>query len=767
MLKSERARLFVRAFATSALVALAATEGHAQTTEPGAVDELIVTATRRNTTVQETPLAITALGETVLQNTGATGLQDVTSLVPSLKIGGGSDGGGRITLRGIQASGEATVGLYYDETPLTGPSDTSQNPGGSSQDGNLFDIERIEVLRGPQGTLYGSSSMGGTVRIIFNKADTNNYSGRAEVQATAQKDGDPGFYAKGAVNIPIIQDKLGARLILYKENRGGFIDQTRYNQENINERRQEGARLMLTAKPTEKITWYGMAMFQNTESPGGGSTYYPLLGGKGDHFSDRLVIPRSTEQFALYSSDFGYDLGFADFNWSSSFYRWDQLNASDYSQTMISNKTSVANCTNYFKLALGVPVTTCNATQMAQFGAFADTLIPTTLYKPAYVKTWVNEFRLSSTGEGPLKWTVGAFQETRDDHVDSTLGVVKTPTGRIPDPPPFFFHRDVNTDTKNQALFADVSYDILPGLTLNYGVRSFKYDKTTSGQTDVPNYVSGSLIEPYREIGADAKGTLQKFSVNYQFADDYLVYATAAEGFRPGGANNTPNLDPALVAYGPDAVKNYELGLKTAWFDKRLTVNLAAYQIDWEDIQTSATTLSGCCSFILNAGQARIRGMEIEATARPIRGLVVTTGLTFTDPKLMEDQINPNIRDSTSLGDAGDQIPQVGKFQGTLNAEYSWPLGDTTNGLVRFDYNYTGRSYTTFRPTNVYYEQQGAFGVVNGRVGIEGNGWGAYAFVRNAFDIFGAITVSSSAGSEQLTNAVQPRMFGLNFRRDF
>lgn len=196
-------------------------------------------------------------------------------------------------------------------------------------------------------------------------------------------------------------------------------------------------------------------------------------------------------------------------------------------------------------------------------------------------------------------------------------------------------------------------------------------------------------------------------------------------------------------------------------------MNAAIYQIDWKDIQTSAQTLSGCCSFILNAGKARIRGAELEFNARPIDGLSISGGLTFTDPKLLEDQINPNIRDSTSLGDAGDQIPQVAKFMGSAAVEYVWPIGDSFNGIARMDYNYVGKSYSHFRPTNVYYEKQGDFGVVNLRAGVEGEDWGAYLFVRNAFDIFGANTVTSSAGSEMLTNSVLPRTIGVNLRKSF
>ncbi len=730
------------------------------------VDELIVTATRRDTTVQTTPLAITALGETALENMGATGLQDITSMVPSLKIGGGSDGGGRITLRGIQASGEATVGLYYDETPLTGPSDTSQNSGGRSQDGNLFDVERIEVLRGPQGTLYGSGSMGGTVRVIFNKADTREFSGAVDVMGSAMEEGEASYYAKGVVNVPLIEDKLGARLVLYEEQRGGFIDNTRYDAEDINDRITTGGRVMVTALPLDNVSWHGMFMRQKTDAPGGGSTWYPLLGEK-EYSTDRYVIPINRDELTLYSSDLEWDVGFADIAWAAAYYEWDQVNASDYTYTMLRNSTSVANCTNWFKLSLGVPTTSCNSQQLAQFTAFALSQTPTTLYKPAWLHTFNSELRISSKGDSKLNWTLGAFIEKREDYVDSTLAVVDSNTGVIGVPPTIFFHRDITTETDQTALFGDVSYELIDGLTFNVGLRQFKYDKTTYGQTDMPNWVSGSLVEPWRSSSADAEGWLEKYSVNYQFNPDIMLYATAAEGFRPGGANNTPNLEPELVPYGPDAVWNYELGVKTAWFDRRLTLNAALYQIDWDNIQTSAQTLSGCCSFIVNAGKARIRGVEFEYMARPMAGLSISGGLTFSEPELLEDQINPNIRDSTSLGDKGDQIPDISKFSASTSVDYVWPVTDAFDGMLRLDYSYIGKSYSHFRPTNTYYEKQGDFGVVNMRTGLEGPDWGAYVFVRNVFDIYGAYSVSSSAGSEQLVNSTLPRTVGVNLRKSF
>jgi len=727
----------------------------------------VVTATRRDTLIQDTPLAISAVGENTLVNTGATSMQDITRLVPSLTVGGGSDGGGRLTLRGIQASGEATVGLYYDEVPMTGPSDTSQNPGGTSQDGNLFDVQRVEVLRGPQGTLFGSGSMGGTVRVIFNKADTTEYSGLADAQISLSNEGDPNYFVRGAVNVPVVDGKLGARLALWRQERGGYIDDIRYGHKDINSRTTSGGRFMLTYTPTETLTWHGMVMIQSTDSPGGGSSWYPLLG-KDDYRTDRYVIPIIRDDLYLYSSDLEWDLDFATLNLSNSFYKWKRLSASDYTNTMLRNSTSVTNCTNWFNMSLQIPTTRCNTGQLAQFRDFADTLMPTTLYKPSVVDTWDHELRLSSNGSGALQWTVGVFYETRDDKVDSMLGIADAETGIIREPLEMFFHRDVNTDVEQLAYFADVSYKLFDRLTFNVGTRRYDYKKTTYGQTDVPNWVSGSLIEPWRSYSADASGWLMKYSVNYEFDGPYMVYATAAQGFRPGGANNTPNLEEALVPYAPDTVWNYEVGVKTAWFDNRLTFNIAAYQIDWSDIQTSAQTLSGCCNFIVNAGKARIRGLELEATARPIPGLDINAGAVFTDPKLMEDQINDDIQDSTSLGDKGDQIPDVAKFQANAGAQYYWAVAPEMEGMFRVDYTYIGKSYSTFRPNNIYYEEQGGFGLTNFRAGIEHeNGWATYLFVNNVFDVVGAYTVSSSSGSEQLTNSTMPRTIGLNFRVSF
>jgi len=730
------------------------------------IQELVITATRRETTVQTTPLAITALGGDSLTNMGATSMQDVFALVPGLKVGQATSGGGRITLRGIQASGEATVGLYYDETPLTGPSGTSQNSGGRSQDANLYDVERIEVLRGPQGTLYGSGSMGGTVRLIFNKADTRSYAGSAEAQYTSMSDGDPGYYAKGMANVPLVDGMLGARVVVFHEERGGYIDNVRYGVDNVNEVKSSGGRLMLTWLPADNITWHGMAMVQETEAGGPGS-WYPLLGAR-DYSTDRAVHTPGSDDLYLFSSDFDWNLSAASLSWSSSFYRWNILNTSDYTNTMVTNAANRNNCRNYFSGALGIPTTSCTDAQFAQFQEFASSRIPASLYQPQVVETWTHEVRLASPDDdSKLDWTIGAYLEERSDAVDSIVGGVDKVSGAIFEPVQLWFHRDIFTDTKQTAFFADISYEPIERFVLNFGARRYDYEKTTYGQTDIPNWVTGSLVEPWRSVSADASGWLMKYNASYRFQQPMMVYATASQGFRPGGANNTPNLEAALVPYGPDSVWNYEVGLKTSWLANRLTLNTAIYQINWEDIQTSAQTLSGCCNFILNAGQARIRGIELEAGGRPLPGLNLTASVTFSDPVLLEDQINANIRDSTSLGDKGDQIPDVSKFSASATGEYVWTLVGALDAMLRLDYSYTGKSYSHFRPTNANYEKQGGFGLVNLRAGVQKDSWGAYLFVRNALDVVGAYSVSSSAGSEQLSNTTLPRTYGFNVRKTF
>ncbi|PXA85102.1 TonB-dependent receptor [Caulobacter sp. D4A] len=753
------------ALATSALASLVAAGAHAQEVEKVqpdvAVDEIIVTALKRSTSLQETPLSISAVGETQLSRIGATGINDYFRQVPNLALDGGTPSNRRITLRGVRSAGEATTGLYYDETPLTGPTGTTQDAGSTTPDINLFDVERVEVLRGPQGTLYGSGSMGGTLRVIFNKADTNDYAGAVEAQATTTKGGEGGFYGKGMVNVPLIQDKLGARLVLYREERGGYVDSVPLNKQDINGSTASGGRLMFTFTPTEDLTLRATAALQNEDVDGQSS----WSAAAGRYKSDRKTIAQSNSKLALYNVTAEWDLHFATLTATSSYYKWKMLRNSDWTNNIANNRTSSAACGRYF----GLSGTTCSSAQLSQYTAWADSRGPAVSWQPMSLETWTHEVRMAgSLFEDKLDWTGGVYYETRKDHVDSIQTRADATTGMAVTPFDALGARYIDNDVKQTAFFGELSYHVTDALTVTGGARRFDYDKTVSGAVTIGNVISNSPVTAFSQVDASAKGWVERVNVNYEFSKSLMVYAQASKGFRPGGANNIPGLTSGLVAFQPDSLWNYEAGVKSDWFDRRLTVNMSAYQIDWDNIQVQAQANVGANFFIItNAGAARIRGLELETTLRPMTGLTLSSAIGVSDAKLTEDMTNSSVTVSGSTGLRGDRLPFVPKFSGSLNADYTWPVADGMNGLVHLDASYTGGTASQFRPTYVYYEKVPAYTVVGARVGVEGEGWGAYAFAQNLTNSVGPVSITSAAGALDQVVSLTPRTLGVMVRRTF
>jgi outer membrane receptor protein involved in Fe transport len=761
------------ALGATALTALGAHSAFAQEAAPkpaddSTIEEVVVTALKRSTTIQTTPISISAVTEKSLQALGASGIQDYFRTVPNLQVEGNSPTNRRLTLRGVRSAGEATVGLYYDETPLTGPAGTTADASSTSADVNLFDVERVEVLRGPQGTLYGSGSMGGTLRVIMNKPDSHQYSGAVEAQGTATKDGGPGYSVKGMVNVPLIEDKLAARLVLYEAEQGGYVDDVLLNKKDINDQHSTGGRLMLRFTPTEALTIDATGMFQKTTLDAQNS-WYPALGAK-DYSTNARVIAPTDDNLRMYNVTAKWDLGFATLTGTSSYYKWTLLRNSDYSPTLSANRANATSCRNY--IAGGSPATgttnpACNATQMAQYTAYADSRTPGALYQPMGLTSWNNELRANGAlFDDKVDWTAGVYYEDRSDYIESQVAKADATTGII-NPSDLTAWRHVGTDTKQTAFFGEITYKPVEKLSLTFGARRFDYDKTVSGQVLISNFITQSYVGPAAQVDASASGWVSKFNVSYQLTSDIMVYGLAAKGFRPGGANNIPGLDSALLAYGPDSLWNYEAGVKSQWFDRRLTLNAAAYQIDWSNMQISATSANGAFSYLTNAGTARIKGIELEAIARPMRGLTLNATAAFVDAKLTENQANSAVLITGSTGLDGDKFPNVADFSGSAAIEYSWPLKDDLNGLLRADYAYVGESASQFRPTYTYYEKQGDYGYANLRGGVEGADWGAYLFLNNVTNEVGLMSVTSALNNKQQVVSINPRTVGFSVRKRF
>jgi outer membrane receptor protein involved in Fe transport len=273
---------------------------------------------------------------------------------------------------------------------------------------------------------------------------------------------------------------------------------------------------------------------------------------------------------------------------------------------------------------------------------------------------------------------------------------------------------------------------------------------------------------PYSQAGVSASGWVYRFNATYKVSRDLMFYTTVANGFRPGGANNTPGVSSsAIFPYKPDKVVSYEMGAKSSWLEQRLSADIAAFFIDWTDMQVQGTSANGSYQVITNAGRALLKGGELEITAVPIERLHLSLGAGLVDGALTRDQVNPGIISTGTTGLAGDRIPNVPHATGSMEVLYRWPLTSAFNAMALFNYSYVGKSMTDYQPAYPFNEKQGDYGLANTRIGLEAREFGVYLFVNNLFDT--AATQSATAlpgGWEGRTVGPAPLTFGINVRTE-
>ena len=743
-----------------AATALAGVSGTAAAQDV-AGDVIIITALKRDTNLQDTPISISAITGDAISNSGVQSIADLNSSVPSLSFVDGGPSQRRVVIRGIQAAGEPTVGTYYDETPVTGVIGAGNDAGGSTPELRLFDVERVEVLRGPQGTLYGSGSMGGTLRVIYRKP-TNEFDAAIDTSLSATKHGGANFEGSAMLNVPIVQDKVAVRATGFYRKADGYIDNTTLGIKDVNEQKYYGGRLLLRLTPTEDLT-IDAAYYMNrsrTDTPS-----WTLSSGK--YNSDALTRQPMRDDVDLFSLTAAYDFGGVVLTATGSYMERDISTVSDVSRFIRSTRTA-AGCGARLNGSATIP---CEGAQLADYYALVDSQSTSALFPQQNMEAWTAELRLSSDGTGPLNWTVGGFFSDRDIHVENPQVNADPVTGAILYPLQIATSRYINDSLRQLAAFGELSYDVTDRLNLTAGIRYFRYDKDINGETTLGSILVGAVVRPLSFVDSSEDGTVLKFNASYKITDDVLFYAEASQGFRPGGANQVIGLAQELTPYTSDSLWNYEAGLKTTLLDRRLTLNMDVFQIDWSDMQISTRTPNGAFAYIGNAGKARIRGFELEGSLRPVEGLSISGNLAYLDAKLTEDQPNAGTPIAPAAGFDGDRIPFVPKFTAGLSAQYVWGLTEGLNGFFRVDANHVGGSWSDFRPAYVYTRYIDDYEVANLRVGIEeaDNAWGVYVFVNNLFDDT-AITRSTSSAIAQnrtLVNSVTPRTVGLNFRANF
>jgi iron complex outermembrane recepter protein len=728
------------------------------------LQQITVTATKRGeTALQDTPLSITALGTDTLESMGADSAVDFLRSVPGLVFEDQGIGDKKYSIRGVQSVGAATVAVYFDDLVLT--ANNRQDGGGRNVDPKLVDMERIEVLRGPQGTLYGASAMTGTVRYIYNKPNLANYQAQVNAQVTSTEYSSASYSVDGVVNLPLVDNRFGVRLVGYDRSIAGWIDRPLIDQHDVNGEDTVGGRAHLLWNVTEALSINGTFMHQ--ESTTDGRTAWQEAA-RNDPLNQELYqqcdvrqtctgeITRSgqRDRWNAYDISANYHTGFGDFYATSSLLDRDFVRSLDNSILIASIRGIRFPDGSYDR-----------------FNPRARHMIQQ--IQPR--KLWSNEMRFSSAWQGPLQLITGAFYQRDKNEFSSNVGSTDA-EGNFADPAvrDNSLWRTVNNEVHHSAFFGEVSYSFTPKFIGTVGGRYYEFDVK-----EVSNGIIGCCAGNTPGTGpgplrrSHDTGINMKYNLSYNLTDDVMFYAQGAEGFRAGGTNE-PSIEPlpqcqGFEGYGSDSLWNYEVGVKSSWLNRRLTVNFTPYLLDWSDMQIRVMVPICRSFFIQNAGKARVYGAELETAWQATESLNFTVGLGYADARLEGDQ--PLQQGPLVDGRDGDPIPYTPDFTGKLGVQYQAPLSFLPADLmVRTDWAYTGSSKTQFRDTNPTQRVMPAYSIVDFHIGLVGHsGWRTTLFVKNAFNDLSDVSRYGSAtlGSGDFVFTHRPREIGLAVSKDF
>jgi len=702
-------------------------------TDNNPLGEIVVTATKQSESVNRVPLSVTALSQKSLDQLGLRNVQDLARSVPALTIRRSDNNNLQPSIRGIIASGGApTTGIYLDDTPLQKRSGIGATVGNGSPFPPIFDLERIEVLRGPQGTLYGGSSEGGTIRFIQPAPGLTNYTAYARAQLSTTQTSSPSYEAGVAVGGPIVTDKLGFRISIYQQHQGGYLDH--YDQysgrkelNDTNGQNTTSGRLAVAFAPTEGLrltaSIYGFRDKLNdatsswldegvTVTP---PRYFTAAGRPTTAGAANVAYTYPSRTYGPY--DF-YGPNRTGVGYKSPAKTW--LLTPTFTVDAELGRVAAKSITSYIHdgqrglqvlspanevpaLQAGVPF----VQELPDFGAFFN-------YRNRR-NGWTEELRFTSPVNQRFVWVAGlfysdlgtrAYNNTVEELDRLTLTLRGVPTAGVYGVPLLPGNtaqiRDQALDELSLAAFGQGTFAITPRLKATAGVRvsreKLDYRQAVSGP------VSGYSV-PTVANGGIAQGTVKntpatpKFGLEYQLGDRNLLYANAAKGFRAGGVNLSlpTSCGPQLAAaglsatpatYQPDTVWAYEAGAKLR-LGNRVQLNSSLFWINWKDIQYSVG-LPGCVfSYTANAGKAVSRGGDIQANISLFRGLTATFSASYTDAHYQQDIRGPAASGAlgTLLVAKGNELPTP-PWSIQVGAQYSTAIGDRANAYVRADYQY-------------------------------------------------------------------------------
>jgi iron complex outermembrane recepter protein len=683
------------------------------------LEEIIVTATKRTSTLQETPISITAVtGEGLL----ARGVSDINTLMdqtPGVSFQTLGPGRTNFNIRGLSDAGGSspTVGFYLDDVPITPATSVNTAAGKSEISPDLYDLQRIEVLRGPQGTLYGAGSEGGTIRLLANQPKLNEFeaSGQVILSNTDHSNG-VNHTENGMVNLPLIDQHLALRLVVSDKFDDGYIDRVvvspfpQYTNgftqrgevaaapvqkvyDDVNTAHTTAVRALLLWEPIENLTVTPSIVTQKVYQ--GGQNSIDLPPGNFAHYQPGDIPEQYNERIDLYALTVKFKLGSVQMQSTTSQMYINTLNVEDVWEQLSGS------------------IVPSGSPFLTQGNA----------YEQHRQRQLSEELRFSSSEDQALQWIVGGFYNDFKDasnfqEISSQLS-------------PYYGEANLYTDyepdhLKQSAVFGEATYAILPTLKATAGARYFHYDfdflQNDSGIVTAPPFLSTG--------SAAATGTTPKVGLSYLPTTNLTVFANVAKGFRPGSANlpippvycGVDLQGLGATTYKPDSVWSYEIGEKARMLDGAVGLRTSAYYINWKDIQQAVPLACGY-AYTTNAGAASSKGGELELDAKLTQTLALHESLGYTDAKITSSSADSAIEVGSPLAN----VPRWTIYTGLENLSplaNGWKLG------MRADDEYTG---SEFDPNAQPYplNRRGGYNIFNARMGVEGHDFTAYVFASN------------------------------------
>ncbi|MEG3089255.1 TonB-dependent receptor [Sphingomonas sp. PB4P5] len=741
-------------------------------------EDIIVTAQRREQTLIDVPQSVSVITQDTLERQQANTFSDYLKLVPGLQLTQSTPGEGRLIVRGLNTGGvSSTVAVYQDETPF-GSSSGLANGAVLAGDFDTFDVARIEVLRGPQGTLYGASSLGGVLKFVTNAPSTEKIEARGRAGIETTRGGEMSYVGNAMINIPL-GDTLAFRASGVYRDIGGWIDSIGTGgsrvRKDINGSRVYGGRASLLFKPDDSLSIRLNALIQNIDSDSPSveeSDAVTLKTRYGSPTASIFVQPSRTVAYRVYNGTIDYDFGFAELVSSSSYSTQKQFRRED--------------------LTVNLAGTVGFVFQVPAAGATPARFLANELYQAqnTNLEKYTQEVRLGSSGESMFDWTVGGYYThekglIRQEFIAVTpgtltpittlpAGTVNLLTGGTPITTlPLLALAQLPSTYEEYAGFANVTLHLGDRFDLDFGGRY------SHNNQRVTQSLGGALVGGATNVFSQRSSeNVFTYSVapKIKFGNNASIYARVAKGFRPGGPNaQAPGAPDSTRSYRSDSTINYELGVKAETVDRTFGIELAAFRIDWDDIQLLTTTIdqNGTpFNFNGNGGKARSEGVELTATARPTQGLLFSLIGAITNARLTQDA-------PAASGFNGDRLPFSPRYSASVNGDYAFEVGNGVEAYVGGSIRSLSKQRGPFDAQYIATVGQRStipsYEVVDLRAGVDFGRFTAEVYAKNVGDADGKLSVSAlnsyPAGpggrATVATGMIRPRTIGLSLGARF